>query len=297
MEFTRKNLLELRKLTIDEISEYYKNKRRWEFENNKPLTNIEFRKKIHKLLYILIQIDRVLTKEKLEVIHDDRIESDNSKIYACTHVGGNDVQRTFEAIKDHAYLFLGDPRGIYKDVAGAMLFGNGVIPVELNDKTDRKIAKARSIELLNRGGNLLIYPEGAWNVMPDLPVMKLYDGAVVMAQETGSDIIPVAIEQFGPQFYASIGKNITPQEISGIPTKEVKTMVRDAMATEKWRIWDHYGVQPREKVANVTVDEYQQEIVDRCGYGFTVQDVFDTMYHDKTIATPEEVFAFQKRLK
>lgn len=150
-------------------------------------------------------MDRKVSKETVSVINDERMITDKPKIYACTHIGGNDIQRVFEVIKEHAYLFLGDPKGLYKDISGLLLFLNGVINMEIKDKTDRFIDKKRAIELLNKNGNLLIFPEGAWNITPNLLVMDLYKEAVLMARETGADIIPVAIEQYDNDFFVSIG--------------------------------------------------------------------------------------------
>lgn len=296
MEFTKKNLFELRRLSIEELSKYYMEKRKWEYENKEPLKNIELRNKIHKLLVFIIKVDRLIAKEGLKVINDDRIQSDKPKIFACTHIGGNDIQRTFEAIKDPAYLFLGDPKGVYRDASGLLLYLNGMIALETANKDDRKIAKSRSVELLENGGNLLIYPEGAWNITQNLPVMKLYDGTSSMALETGADIIPVAIEQYDTNFLVSIGKNIASSQLNGIEQKELTMLLRDKMATEKWKIWEYNGIEKRENVASIELADFQQRIIDRCGYGFTVQDVIDTMYHDKTITTPEEVFGYQKKL-
>lgn len=295
MEYTKKNLLEIKKMSIEQLSRYYMEERKYKYENNVPLVNIELRKKIHSLLLLIIKIDRLLVKETLTTISDDRIETNNPKIYACTHIGGNDIQRTFEAIKEHAYLFLGDPKGVYKDMSGLLLFLNGVIPFETCNKQDRFIAKERSIELLKNGGDLLIYPEGAWNITPNLPVMKLFDGTAVMALETGADIIPVGIEQYGNDFYASIGRNIITSKLSGINKKELSEIIRDSMATQKWQIYESQTLQNRENF-NIEIEEFQQEIVDRCDYGFTVQDVLDTMYKDKTIINEDEVFSFVKRL-
>lgn len=296
MEFTKKNLLKLRKLSIEELSKYYMEKRKWEYENKIPMKNIKLRNKIHSLLVLIIKIDRLLAKEGLEVINDDRINTDNPKIYACTHIGGNDIQRTFEAIKEPAYLFLGDPKGVYRDAAGVLLFLNGMIPLETNNKIDRKIAKERSVELLKKGGNLLIYPEGAWNITNNLPVMKLYDGTSKIAQETGADIIPMAIEQYDKDFIVSIGKNIEMKKVAGITTKDLTTLLRDKMATEKWKTYEYKGITKRETVASKTLEQFQQEIVDKCEYDFTIQDVIDTMYHDKETISAEEVFSFKKQL-
>ncbi len=295
MEFTKKNLLQLRKMSIDELSVYYMNERKYNFENGIPIKNIKFRNRIHSLLVLIIKIDRLLAKETLTVIKDYRIKTTNPKIYACTHIGGNDIQRTFEAIKEPAYLFLGDPKGIYRDLSGLLLFLNGYIPFETNNKIDRKIATKRSTELLKSGGNLLIYPEGAWNITPNLPVMKLYDGTASMALETGSDIIPIGIEQYDKDFFVSIGKNIVTKELSGIKVKELTLLLRDEMATQKWNIWDYRPIEKRNIVAQTSLEDFQRQIIDRCEYDFSIQDVLDTMYKDPSIVLPEEAFGFQKK--
>lgn len=290
MKFKKKSLLEIRNMTIDEVSKYYVELRKYEYDNKIPLKGINIRNKIHKLLVELVRIERKLNDETLMVINDERVKSENSKIYVCTHAGGNDIQRTFEAIKEPAYLFLGDPKEAYRDATGLLLYFNGVICMESSDKTDRKIAKERAIELLNKGGNLLIYPEGAWNITPNLPVMKLFKGAVTMAKETGADIIPVAIEQYENNFFVSIGKNIIMDDVKDMSIVEINHIVRNMMATQKWNIWERMGTHSRKNVACTTLEEFQEEIVNKCEYDFTIQDVLDTMYKDKNTPTYEEVF-------
>ena len=286
--FERKNLIELRKMKIKELEIYHMELRKYEFDNNIPLKNIILRNKIHPLMILILKIDRILNNETLEVINDERIKTSKPKIFACTHIGGNDIQRTFEAIRDPAYLFLGDPKEIYRDVTGVLLKLNGSICLETWNKEDRKIAKERSIELLNNGGNLLIYPEGAWNIFPNLPVMKLYKGTVSIARQTNADIIPIGIAQYGKNFIVSIGKNISAYENSNISLEEFNLKLRDALATEKWKIFEKNGIVSRTSISNVPLDVYQQEIVNRCSYDFSVKDVYDTMYKD-TIS-PDEVF-------
>ena len=291
-QFEKKGLLELRKLSLDELKKYYVELRKYEFENSVPLKGIKLRQNIHKLLLSIIKIDRVLAKEKLIVVDDKREKTDKPIIYACTHIGGNDIQRTFEAIKDHAYLFLGDPEGLYKDISGLLLYLNGVICMETGVKNDRYIAKERAIELLKNGGDLLIYPEGAWNITENLPVMKLYTGTIKMAMETNAEIIPIAIEQYDDTFYVNIGKNIKVNSNGSV--KEQNLDLRDALATLKWEIWEGRGMQPRESINQSFVDSFKQSIVDKCEYGFTIDDVYATMYKDECDIVHEQVLPFIK---
>lgn len=107
MSYPKKNLLELKKMTLEQVILYNKELRKYEYENNIPLKHIYLRNKIHSLLVQIIKIDRLLSQDTLTVINDNRLNTTNPKIYACTHIGGSDVERIYEAIKEPAYLFLG----------------------------------------------------------------------------------------------------------------------------------------------------------------------------------------------
>ncbi|MBR1717738.1 MAG: 1-acyl-sn-glycerol-3-phosphate acyltransferase [Bacilli bacterium] len=295
--FSKKNFFELRKMTIEQISDYYRRYRKHLFDNGVELKNIKIREKIHSFLVSIIKIDRIISGEKINVINRENTKTKRPVIFACTHIGGNDVQRVFEAIKDPAYLFLGDPKGLYRDIGGVLLSLNGVICMETNNKIDRRIGKERALELLNKNGSLLIFPEGAWNISPNQPVMDIYNGTVDLARKTNAEIIPVGIEQYDNKFFVSIGKNITPEQISDMNIDEANQLLRDALATEKWRVFESQKVVDRKSMEDITVEEFQQKIVEKCEYEFSLQDVFDTMYHDKSKVDPDEAFSFRGRLR
>lgn len=275
--FKKTSAFQLIKLQLNELEHYYVELRRYEFQQKIPIRYAYFKKLIHPLLLLLIKVERNVSKEKLYVIGDKSVKTKTPKIYACTHIGGNDVQRTFEAIRDHAYLFLGDPRELYRDFNGKLLRLNGAICLETNNKEDRYIAYLRAVELLNKGVNLLIYPEGAWNITDNLPVMRLYSGTVKMAIETGADIIPVAIEQYGQKFIVNIGENLTSGVFKGKSISDCNKILRVTLATLKWNIWENNGRQSRDSIPQSFIDNYKQQIVDKCPYGFTIQDVYDSM--------------------
>ena len=288
--FDKKNILELRKMTMDEIIKYQLALRKFEYDNNVPLKHIEIRKKIHFLLLLLIKIDRILSKEKIEIIGDKRSISNKPIIYACTHIGGHDIERSFEAIKEHAYLFLGDPKEAYIDATGLLLKLNGMIPLETDNKEDRRIAYNRSVELLKKGGNLLIFPEGAWNLTPNLPVLKLFTGTVRMAKETGADIVPMAIEQVGNKFYINIGENIKYDSISNTEISEANKKLRDAMSTLKWEIWEKIGSVSRKSIPDNYEESFIKTIIDRCEYDFSLEEMLDDAFKDKSITIPEDAY-------
>lgn len=206
--FRKKRWSERREMAIEELVKYYAEERKYKFSIGKKLKGIMLRKRLHFLANLILLIDQFISHEKIIIIGDvHRKNIGTPIIYACTHIGGNDIQRTFQVIGNPAYLMLGDPGILYRMPIYLGLKLNGVIPLETSDREDRKVAYARAVELLRSGGNLLIYPEGAWNVSPNLVVMKTFTGTVRLAQETGAEIVPIAVEQYGHVFYFNIGES------------------------------------------------------------------------------------------
>lgn len=299
-KFKKKNLLEKRKMAIEELVKYYAEYRIYCYNKGDKLKGIEMRKRLHPIIDLILKIDQVLSKEEIVVISNKSIVKPNeSKIFACTHIGGNDIQRTFQVINEPAYLMLGDPGILYKMPIYYGLKLNGVIPLETKNRQDRKIAYNRAIELLNNGGNLLIYPEGAWNVTPNEMVMKIFTGTVRMAKETGVDIIPIAVEQYDNVFYFNVGKNYNIDKNTNLSLTELNEDLRDKLATLKWEIMETQPKLDRAKVTDDYLDIFQSEIVNRCnyGYGFSLEDAISESFHDKNITKPEEAFAHLQEIE
>ena len=282
-EFEYKNLLELKKMQLNELELYYMQMRKYEYDNHIPLKNIKIRKEIHNILLTLVKIDRILSKEELYVIGDKRFKNRNvPKIYACTHIGGNDAQRTFEAIEEHAYLFIADLKGLYKDLTGKMLFLNGAICFETENEDDRHIAYERALEVLSSNTNLLIYPEGCWNLTENYLTLPLYNGTVKMAYETGADIIPVAIEQYDNKFFVNIGKNIRWQSKYSNQITNMNELLRSKLATLKYEIFESRGIVSRNIITDSKSENFVESIIGRCPYPFTKEDAYNTMYRNET---------------
>lgn len=188
-------------------------------------------------------------------------------------------------------MFLGDPREIYKNFDGFLLGLNGVICLDSKDKMDRQIAKETSIQLLNHGGDLLIFPEGAWNISANLPVMDLFIGTVDIAIRANADIIPIAIEFYDQELYVAIGENINLSCTDIKDRYSVNQILRDNLATLKWIIMEHKGVQKRASIPK----NYCKTFVDNIINGnketsYTLDDVLDTMFVNKNTIQFETAF-------
>lgn len=285
-------------MNTQELSEYYRLKRKKDFERKKPLRGIKLRRRIHLLPLNLLKLDRALAREKLTVLVDHRREKGHKYpvIYVCTHIGSNDIQRIFEAIEEHAYLFLGDPRGAYRGEFGFLLFLNGAICLETRDKADRHIAKERAIELLKRNGSLMIFPEGAWNPSPQLLVMKIFKGTAEMLQAAHAIMVPVAIEQYECTYYVNIGEEYDFSD-SSLSTLEITERIREILATLRWQIWESRGIFRRKELGECSI----WSTADKKFLGYeemcSIQDVLETMYVEKNTMDDGWVKQLKEELK
>lgn len=285
-----------KKLPLNKYAEYKKKERAYYFYQGKRIYKRKNDVWHYVLLYVL-KLIRFMKKQKLYVIADHHNQKGKPVIYACTHVSYDDIVMTFEAIKSPCWLFLGDPELNYRTLNGWMVEKNGVVYVDTYDKEDRKIAAETSIRLLKEGGSLLIYPEGAWNVTDNLPVMKLYNGAVNMAQRAGVDIVPIAIEQYGRSFYVNIGENVNFNNRLE-DTTELTSELRNIMAKLKWEIWEKMGMVTRKSLPEDLHKHFAEDILATAGEnGYTMQMVEDERYHDKDTADCQTVFSFMEKLR
>lgn len=287
----KKNIIQILLTKQEELEAYYRELRKYEYDNNKPIKGIETRKKLYKLLSLLLKINRMIQQQQLVILNDNSISNDKPKIFAVTHVGRYDIEMAIEGVKESAFFLMGDPGSVYKNFDGVLLKANGTIFFDTGYKTDRNICKENCIKVLENGGNILLFPEGAWNITENEIVMKLYEGAVQMAMKTGADIVPVAIEQYGKKYCMNIGKNISYDKDKNYDVKEENRKLRDELASLKWEIWENYS----DRVIRIDMspnakEEYIESVMRETENGYTVEEINRTRYHDKNISTSEQVF-------
>ena len=298
VKMKRKCLIQKIFMTPEQLAQYYMERRNEFAASGRPVRGVGFRRAIHPLLLKILAAARKSRNQTYEVIRDRRTASDRPHIFACTHVGYDDVATLCEAIRDSAYIFLGDPKTLYKDPVGLILYLNGSVFVELQNKNDRHVSAELSKRILKAGGNLLIFPEGVWNITESIPVLKLYWGAEKFAMETGADIIPVAIEQIGAHFVVNIGRNMEPEAFRGQPVGKMTECLRNEMSTLKWEIFEGRGLFNR---AAVQPDEWKSHLRDIWGTNtnkvVTVEEIERGKFVDRRVTEAEQVFAHLKSLE
>lgn len=293
----RKNLIQRLTMPLPELEAYYRERRQERFEQNMPFRGMKIRKLIHPLTLGLLKMAALLSHQSITVIADHRIPTDRPVIFASTHSGWDDPAVVFLAIHDQAYLLWGDPKYSYKTIDGFFMDLNGSIICHTDSKSDRYIGKETCIQCLNQGGNLLIFPEGAWNVTSNLPVMPLFDGTAEMAIRSGAEIVPIAFEKYGNAFYVNIGKNISPQEFKLEQKSKLTNILRDALATLKWEIWSQMPQESRYLIPDGYRKQYLQSFVDQIADdSYSLEAIEVTRFHTKEEIEKKEVESHLDRL-
>lgn len=325
----------------DDLPEYYRLKRKYNYDNKKLVSGTWWRDMLHPILVKLISLNRrFIDKQQLNIINDARtkknennfiqrvlpfIKAPKSKpvIYAITHIDKYDYQVVSEAIKEHQYPFAGDPETMYRTLDGTFLELNGVIYCDTESKEDRHIAKETAIETLKQGHNLLIYPEGVWNLTSNLLMLPLFPGIIEMARETGCDIVPVAIERYDKEYKINIGSEFDVNSYlkSGLTEDEIRIKLRDEMATLKWDIMqtiprlstaeDGYYNTARSELGEYDeeLEKFQTERLKewsnpKTGEPYYNKDIIkERTYREKDtytgfrVSLPEDAFSYMKKIK
>lgn len=291
----KKNFFQRIRMPLPELEKYYRTCRANSYENNEPIKGIKWRKRLHFLLILGLRISRMISKEKLCIINDQHTDTGKPLIYACTHIGWKDVEMAAAAIKSHVYPFWGDPREMYRSVEGFLFNFNGVICCDTSSKSDRHIGKELCIRLLRQGGSLLIYPEGAWNIIENQVVMPLYSGAAEMAIRSGAEIVPIAMEQYDKSYYVNIGKNINLTDYGLSQKWQATEELRDVLCTLKWEIWEKYGRISRSDIPEDYLNTFIAGYEEQTDNSYTIEDICNTRYHSKE-TPPEEAFKYLQDL-
>lgn len=282
MNFKRKNIIYRTIMPLDQLIEYYRNERKYIYENNIPVKGIKWRKRIHKIMFAIIKMKRVLLHQKLTILHDEREDTDKPIIYACTHIGRYDIEMALESIQDTCFLFLGSPGKLYRSLDGVLVYLFGFIGCDTTEKEDRHIAKELAIRTLKQGGNILIFPEGAWNITENQVVMKLYTGTIEMAIRSGADIVPIAIEQYEKSFYINIGKNISLDKATNLNEKRrLCDDLRDILCTLKWEIWEQFPIVQRSSLPENMGQIFVEKIMSETANDYTVEEIERDRFHEK----------------
>ncbi len=90
------------------------------------------------------------------------------------------------------------------------------------------------IEHLSNGENIMMYPDGTWNLSPNSPILPLFRGIADVAKAANATILPFAqkIDDTKKTYYVKIGTPIHPSSES----LSILQDLRNQVAELKWSL-------------------------------------------------------------
>ena len=206
--------------------------------------SITWRRIIHRPL---IAASKMLMKHKVKLLRDSYEQNIKPTIYAITHVFNDDIAAALSCLQDNAFVLISNKEGNMKSKNGVALLLNGVIWIDRSDKKSRTAALEKMTAILRLKGNVLIDPEGNWNLSPNLPVLKLWWGLLDAAACSGAYIVPVTIDLVDDNYCVIIGEKFDYAKHSD--KANTIDALRDVMSTMVWELLEMKPQQKRSEIA------------------------------------------------
>ncbi len=284
----------MKNINLNDINEYYTVRDKYDNSFLGKLT-LKQRKLIHPILLNVIKLRNRGNKFKIETLNGKIEQTNRPKIFCITHIGKFDIEVVSEVIKEHYYLLSGDFENIKGTLEEKFLGLNGVIYLREDDREDRKRSKEKMIQTLKLGGNIMYFPEGTWNLSPNLPVLQCPFGIIEVAQKSNAVIVPIGIEQYDKTFIATVGKNFDASKYSEDEKIKAINDLRDAMATLKWDIWESVSPNVRSQMDENEFDKFINERLKEWP-NFTLEEFYDRVFKPKNTQEEKNVFEYLKDL-
>lgn len=278
---------------IDNIDLYYSEREKFENSFVGRLTHKQ-RLMLHPLLLKIITFRNKKAGFTIDTIYDKRGNVEGPKIFCITHIGKYDIEIISEVVKDHYYLLSGDFENMKGTVEEKFLGLNGVVYIREDDKADRKLSKEKMINILKNGGNMMYFPEGTWNLSPNLPVLQCSYGIIDVAMRSGATIIPIGIEQYGSHFITAVGEPFNISKYS--ENEKIKAIhdLRGVLAGLKMDIWTNA---PENYKQSINLEEFNKIVDERLSeWTQPIEVLMESIFKPKDVFIEEEVFKFLENL-
>lgn len=257
----------------------YKKNKALMLQGKKKLPSDTIRRVLRPFFRSCLWIQRKINRYSVEFLNDIKIPQERSIIFALTHIGKWDFEIVNEQIKEQFFVIAADFMHMYGTVSGFFMRLNGVIYVDEESKEDKSNTKDIMIKLLQTGKNVMIFPEGTWNLSENEIVCDIAYGTADAAISANAVIVPIAVEQYGKHFVICSGNVLDPIRLQ-ISKHNLTMLLRDEMASLKWKIWERKGIIHRN---TLSIDYWNQFIRKRCAewWGYSLREQVINRYIPK----------------
>lgn len=239
--------------------------------------------RLRKLIYPVLRVIAPLsTKNRLKIVQKAPLPKHDPVIFACSHGFKDDVLFSALAAQKSAYILFGGLERFFHTSDGLMLWLNGVILLDRDDRNSRRASIDKMIYAIRNGASIILFPEGSRNRTANLPVQRLFSGVYDVVKETGAFVIPLVTHIDNGICYVSRGPAF---DLGSYDREKGLMFLRDQMATAKWELVEDYSPASRATVlGGKSRNEYWKEyiramVTDR--YGRDMKDCENDFPHGK----------------
>ena len=208
------------------------------------------------------------TQTKYRIIIDSRVElprSGKGRIFVINHRQADDIVIGANAVAQSGYIVFGNPYLAFETTNGLGLWAYGMILLNRDTPESRKATYEKMKFVIEHGGNIIIYPEGYWNLddngqadachgadghhSENWLIQDINLGALRLARETGCEIVPTILhydEHGKRRCYAARGNAFRVAEHDDLMQK--KNELVEIMQTMKFRLMEKYSTYARHEL-------------------------------------------------
>ena len=221
------------------------------------------------------------TQTEYKLVQDNKnmFKKNSSKIYIINHRQADDIVLGANAIGENGYIVFGNEKLVFDTTNGIGLWANGMILLNRNNYESRKSTYEKMKFVLQNGGNVIIYPEGYWNLddnglsddrhlsddhnSENWLIQDINIGVIRLAKEMGCPIIPVILhydEITKKRCYSKIGKEYFINKDDDIFVKKDEIVVE--MQSIYYELMEKYSSYQRTDLEKegITLKEKWQEL-------------------------------------
>ena len=208
------------------------------------------------------------TQTKYKIIIDSRVKlpkSSKGRIFVINHRQADDIVIGANAVGQSGYIVFGNPYLAFETTNGLGLWAYGMILLDRDTPASRKATYEKMRFVIEHGGNIIIYPEGYWNLddngqaddchgadghnSENWLIHDINLGALRLARETGCEIVPTILhydEHRKKRCYAARGNAFQVAEHDNLIQK--KNELVEIMQTMKFSLMEKYSSYSRRKL-------------------------------------------------
>lgn len=215
-----------------------------------------------RLYPLLMFLTKAKVKYRVEVVNACCPVPDRPIIYAANHSAFSDGPIALRSIGKHTYILVGKQNLGFLDKLFFAL--NGTIWVDRQNRESRAEAKATLMKYMNKGCNILCFPEATWNLTANLLMLPMRWGIIEVTHRTGAQIIPLALDYDRRKRICCVkfGRPLIGETLAD-KTEGIR-LLRDRLATLRWELMSSHGTLHRKHIdieqlraeVETAIDEY-----------------------------------------